>query len=90
MTGRDLILYILKNNLEDEQVFDRNGKFIGFMTMYEAAVKFEVGIATVRAWADMHWIDSVKVGDEIYIPVDAENPINKPQLVMNGVKFYVK
>lgn len=35
MTGRDLILYILMNNLEDEPVFEE-GKFIGFVTDVEA------------------------------------------------------
>lgn len=90
MTGRELIMYILSNNLEDEPVFDRDGKFIGFMTMNEAAVKFEVGLATIQAWADLMWIDSFKIGDKIYIPADAVRPTDKPQLVMNGVEFYVK
>lgn len=69
MTGRDLILYILKNNLEDEPVF-QDGKFIGFMTVGEAAVKMNVGPATIRSLADMHWLDSIKIGDEIFIADD--------------------
>jgi hypothetical protein len=44
MTGRDLIVYILQNNLENEPVF-KDGKFIGFMTEGEAAEKFDVGVA---------------------------------------------
>ena len=45
VTGRDLILYILSNNLEDEEVF-KDGKLIGFLTAWEAAEKMNVGIAT--------------------------------------------
>lgn len=47
MTGRDLILYILANNLENEPVF-KNGKFIGFDTEESFAAKHNVGIETVR------------------------------------------
>lgn len=38
MTGRDLILYILENHLEDEQVFEE-GNLLGFITIIEAAEK---------------------------------------------------
>ena len=43
MTGRDLICYILENNLENRSIV-QNGKFCGFLTAEEAAVKFNVGI----------------------------------------------
>ena len=36
MTGRDLIVYIMLNKLEDEQVF-KDGKLLGFLTEAEAA-----------------------------------------------------
>ena len=42
MTGKELILYILQNNLENTIVLE-DCFFIGFMTEKEAAVKFEVG-----------------------------------------------
>lgn len=73
MTGRDLILYILQNNLEDKQVFE-DGKFIGFMTETEAAVKFKVGVSTVRAWVGLGALDAISIGGVIYIPVDAQRP----------------
>ena len=73
MTGKDLIIYILKNNLEDEPIFE-DGIFLGFMTAMEAAVKFGVGINTIRLWVDMGSLDGIKIGDEIYIPADAKNP----------------
>lgn len=71
MTGRDLIIYILSNGLEDEPVF-KDGKVLGFMTEVEAALKFNVGIATIGVWCDCNMIDHVLIGKELYIPVNAE------------------
>ena len=73
MKGRDLILYILANGLEDEPVFE-DGKLIGFMTLDEAALKFEVGAATVRVWINEGMLYGIKIGEEIYIPADSEKP----------------
>lgn len=74
MTGRDLILYILANGLEDKPVFE-DGRLIGFMTLDEAAVKFEVGAATVRVWINEGMLHGIKIGEEIYIPADSEKPV---------------
>ena len=67
MTGRDLILYILSNNLEDEEVF-KDGKFIGFLTAGEAAMNMNVGVATIYVLVGQKKIDGVFVGDTLYIP----------------------
>ena len=40
MTGRDLIMYILNNSLEDEPVYD-DGRVLGFISIVEAAAKFK-------------------------------------------------
>lgn len=74
MTGRDLILYILKNNLEDENVFV-NGSFLGFMTVEQTASKMNVGVATVNTWITMGMIDYVKVGDLYLIPATYESTL---------------
>lgn len=66
MTGRDLIIYILSNNLEDERVFLDEG-FLNLMTEAEAAIKFDVGLATIKTWLELGAIKGVRVGDEIYI-----------------------
>lgn len=71
MTGRDLIIYILKNNLEDKPVFE-NGHLLGFMTMEEASVKSGYGVETVKALVHLKQLDCIKIGDEILIPMDAE------------------
>ena len=67
MTGRELILYILENNLENEPVF-KDGKFLGFLSVSDFAKKWDVGEETVRAWIDLKYIDALIIYDEIYIP----------------------
>lgn len=73
MTGRELILYILENGLEDEPVF-KNGTFVGFMTVTQAAEKMDVGLATIFAWHTMGKVDGVLLRGGIYIPVNAKSP----------------
>jgi hypothetical protein len=76
MTGRDLIVYILANGLEDEPVF-KNGKFIGFVTPTEVAVNTNVGLATIHAWIHQGRLESVSVKEGIYIPANFKSPIEK-------------
>ena len=71
MTYRDLILYILANDLEDTPVF-QNGKIAGFQTVPEAAVRLGVGEATVRTWISLGQIDTIQLNDVWYIPENAE------------------
>lgn len=66
MTGRDLIIYILENGLEDEPVFFDDG-FLNLLTVEEVAEKYSVGVATVRVWYDFEMLKGVRVGDDIYI-----------------------
>ena len=73
MTGKELILYILQNNLENVVVI-KDGVFIGFMTEEEVAVKFGVGIATVHAWYNSKMIYGTKIGDYLYFPKDVADP----------------
>ena len=76
MSGRELIIYILKNGLEDEQVIV-DGKFLGFLTLQEAAVKFDVGVETVRAWIARGLIEFVYFDGNMYIPETKEPQIQK-------------
>lgn len=64
MTGRELIIYILENGLEDEQVFE-NGRFVGFLSLTQAAQKLGYGIETVKAMVDLGLIENVHDGDMI-------------------------
>ena len=71
MTGRELMIYILQNHLEDEPIFE-NGKIVGFINEQEAALKFGVGTATIRVWANCGMIPAIVIADRIYIPAKAE------------------
>lgn len=73
MTGRDLIIYILANNLENELIF-KDGKFIGFMTASEAAEKLNVGVASIYALINLEMLDCIVVGETVFIPANFEPP----------------
>lgn len=73
MTGKDLIIYILENNLENEVVL-KDGVFVGFMDEGEAAAKFDVGIWTIRAWYMIGSLKGYRVGNKLYFPRDMQDP----------------
>ena len=73
MTGRDLIIYILKHNLENEEVL-KDGMFVGFITDKEVAVKFDVGVETVRAWYRLGMVKGFRIDDDLYFMKDIEDP----------------
>lgn len=73
ITGRDLIIYILRNGLEDEPVFE-HGQFIGFYTIEKYAEVHGYGVETVKAKILMGQIkDAISVGSTFLIPKGAEN-----------------
>ena len=74
VTGKDLIIYILQNNLENEPVF-KDCKFIGYVTLHEVAAKANVGVPTVCTWIHQGWLDCVIVGGNIYIPANFNLPV---------------
>lgn len=71
MTGRDLIIYILENNLEDKPVFEDN-KILGFMNTKEAALHYGVGPNTIVLWVKLNIIPSITIGGEHFIPINAK------------------
>lgn len=77
MTGRELIIYILENGLENEPVF-RDGIFVGFISEEEFATKMKVGVATVRTWVQLGRIPAEKIGDKYYISAGlTDDPVTK-------------
>lgn len=78
MTGKDLIIYILQHDLENEEVF-KDGVFTIFMTEEEIAVKFGVGPATIRTMYAMGLIDGFMIGDSIYFLRNVINPIKNAE-----------
>ena len=70
MTGRDLIIYILENGLEDKEVLD-GGKIRGFETLYGLSEKKDVGVETIFALCKMHDVPTVLINNRVCIPVFA-------------------
>lgn len=73
MTGKELIMYILQNDLENEVVI-KDGIFVWLMSDKEAAVKFDVGVETVRAWYVTGMLSGTKIGDTLYFLRNATDP----------------
>ena len=67
MTGRELIIYILTNNLENDEVI-KDGKLVGFETDIDMAVRMGVGTETIRTLSKMGKIEGHSLGCSIYIP----------------------
>lgn len=67
MTGKELILYILLNDLEDE-VIDKDGRLVGFLTIEDFAIKKKVGIATIKGWIKLGRLKNISIGGITLIP----------------------
>lgn len=74
MTGRDLVLYIMKNKLEDKPLNDV-WCLKDFITASEAAVKYEVGEETVKVWFAQGVLGGIQIGETLYI-----SPVNINEL----------
>ena len=74
MLGRDLIIYILDNDLVDKPVFE-DGRILGLMTDEEAAVKFRVTKNTIELWVRFGHITGITIGGQLYIPANTESPV---------------
>lgn len=69
MLGRELILYILMNGLENEPVF-KDGTFVGFLSAEQVAEQMDVGVATVYTWIYQKRLPGIVIGNIAYIPAD--------------------
>lgn len=77
MTGRDFIIYILKNNLDNADVCDIFFNSSAFLDIVEAAKKFNVGVATINMWVTGGYLKGYVVNGELRIPADAEVEVSK-------------
>lgn len=62
MTGRELIIYILQNNLEDKVILSKE----------EAAVKHGVGINTIELMYNLGMVQGIKIYNNLYIFTEPE------------------
>lgn len=85
MLGRDLVTFIMKNNLLDTDVFE-DGKLIGYISEEEAGTKFGVGAATIRVWVNQGRLNGLRINDTVYIQYDSEDPRLKEKSPSNLVK----
>lgn len=90
MTGRDLIVYILTNHLENAEI--RNGKLMvsgnDFMKDEQVASILGVGMATVRVWYENDYFEGAcKEDGVIYIPKDEVIRILSEKFKEAGVRI---
>ena len=68
MTGRELIIFIMQNKLEDKVLCE-------LMSETEAATKFNVGVTTIRVWYDYGYITGgLDIGGTLYFLKDTPDP----------------
>lgn len=73
MTGKDLIIYILKNDLENENI-----EYIltqTFLTKERVAIRLGVGVETVKTMAQLDLLPSIMINGELYIFNDYEKKL---------------
>ena len=73
MTGKQLIMYILENNLENVEIV-KDGKIVGLISVDELAARFGVGRYTVLAWYAQDKIKGVMVGNSLFFREDQVDP----------------
>lgn len=70
MTGRELIIYILENHLEEIDIskcFDENVNDLGVVLIEDAAVDCGVGKATLITWCARDYLDFITINGKTYI-----------------------
>lgn len=90
MTGRDLIVYILINHLENAEI--RNGKLMvsgnDFMKDEQVASILGVGMATIKVWYENDYFEGAyREEGVIYIPKDEVIRILSEKFKEAGVRI---
>lgn len=62
MTGKELIIYILQNNLENKLILSKE----------EAALKYGVTLETIEVMYNLNMVRGFKMGNNLYIFADPE------------------
>lgn len=77
MTGRELIIYILENGLEDVEIFSEGFYYPLFITPEAAAIKWGCGPATIKAMIEIKKVKGAKHKSEYYVLANQPNPFDK-------------
>ena len=70
MTGKELIIYILQNDLLDSAIYDKKGinlKNLGLISVSEVAAKSALGEETVKVWAGLGYLDGFELDGSLTI-----------------------
>jgi len=66
MTGKDLVLFILNNDLLDEQIEDIKLND-SFLTIKEAAIKLGIGYNSLSDMIKLGLVDHIDIDGETYV-----------------------
>ena len=70
MTGRELIIYILKNSLEDAEIHikdDLISNNVDTVPIEEVAAITGLGLGSLDVWCSLGYLDKVVKNDKAYI-----------------------
>lgn len=68
MTGRELIIWILENGLEDKELL-KDGEVYGFTSIDKAAVELEFGPTSVQSMMLAEGMSPHIIGGKMYISI---------------------
>lgn len=81
MTGRELIIYILQNNLEDAELFSSTDSLLPFfIPVEELAVEWGSGKATLKALIEIGKLKGIRIGDRYFVLATEKNPFEKREV----------
>lgn len=76
MTGKDLIIYILDQNLENKILFDDKNNLIGYISAEKASTEYNTNIETIKMLYERNIIRGFTIDDSLYILIDDLMSIN--------------
>lgn len=74
ITGKDIIIYILENELVDKVVISNSDISDIFLSSEEVAIKFGVGVSVIETLYELGMIKGYNIGGRLYFPKNIENP----------------
>lgn len=75
MTGKQVMQWILMQDLYDTIIIDDLIITEMFMDETEAAVEYGVGTATIRTWYEEGMLKGIKIGETVLYHRHQDNPI---------------
>lgn len=76
MTGKDMMMYIIQNDLYDKELFGESGfspEIMGLISVEEAALKLHVGVETVKTLMVINDLPLIMMGKSAYVTKNSLN-----------------